>query len=71
MCLAVFGKLIDKENRLVDFKGIKRKVNLSLIKDVKEGDFLLVHAGFAIQKKDKETGKANWELIECLNSQKS
>lgn len=62
MCLAVFGKLIDKKNKIVDFNGIQREVNLDFV-EVTEGDFLLVHAGFAIKKVDKEIGEGNWELI--------
>lgn len=63
MCLAVPGKLIDKEKGIVDFNGIKRKTNLDFVEDVQVGDFLLVHAGFAIQKIDKKKAEKNWDLL--------
>mgnify|MGYP001772565503 CR=1 FL=1 len=48
--MAFVGKVIKKEgeNALVDFGGIRRHVSLSLV-DAKEGDWVLVHAGYAIR----------------------
>ncbi|EKD46618.1 MAG: hypothetical protein ACD_67C00147G0005 [uncultured bacterium] len=50
MCLAFPGKIIAIENQqaTADFKGIQKKINISLV-DVEVGDFVTVHAGFAIQ----------------------
>lgn len=60
MCLAIPGKiksirrLADKNRRAtVDFNGIEKEVNCELVK-VKKGDYVVVHAGFAIQKLEKE-----------------
>jgi len=52
MCLAIPGKIISikGEEALVDFDGLQKEVNISLIKTARPGDFLIVHAGFAIQK---------------------
>ena len=65
MCLAIPGKIItidkNKEYASIDYgDGTKRKVNVSLV-DVSIGDFVLVHAGFAIQVIDEK------EAIETLN----
>lgn len=51
MCLAYPGKIVTIENMraVVDFDGIEKKVNISLVPDVGIGDFVIVHAGFAIQ----------------------
>ena len=60
MCLAIPGKIVDidkkKEHATVDYgEGTRRKANITLV-DVKLGDYVLVHAGFAIQVLDeKET----------------
>ncbi len=35
----------------VDFDGIKKEINVAIV-DVKVGDFVMVHAGFAIEKMD-------------------
>ena len=52
MCLAVPMKLIkiEGEKGLVEVGGVQRKVGLQLMENVKAGDYLIVHAGFAIQK---------------------
>lgn len=34
--------------------GIKREVSVELLSDVKEGDYVIIHAGFAISKIDEE-----------------
>lgn len=57
MCLAFPGKIIsikDKEQATIDFDGMKKDVNISLIADAKKGDFVIVHAGFAVEKVEKE-----------------
>ena len=53
MCLAIPGKIIEidknKEHATIDYgDGTKRKANVTLV-DVKIGDYVLVHAGFAIE----------------------
>jgi len=59
MCLAIPGKIIEiednKEHAIVDYgDGTKRKANVTLV-EVKIGDYVLVHAGFAIEVlKEKE-----------------
>ncbi|MFH0856275.1 MAG: HypC/HybG/HupF family hydrogenase formation chaperone [bacterium] len=65
MCLATIGKIKKiKENNLAeaDFDGVRYDINIELV-DVKKNDYVMVHAGFAIQKvltKDvKEIKKLN------------
>ncbi len=63
MCLAVPGKiLVIDENDIanVDFGGVKRPVNVSLV-EVVVGDYVIVHAGYAIQRLDEE------EALQSLN----
>lgn len=52
MCLAIPGKIIELSGQeaLVDFNGVRRTVNISFIRNVTIGDYVLVHAGFAIRK---------------------
>ena len=54
MCLALPGKIIEIKDNIakVDFGGTHRDVNLSLI-DAKKNDYVIVHAGYAIQVIDK------------------
>jgi hydrogenase expression/formation protein HypC len=53
--MAYLGKVIkiNGTTAIVDFNGIKRDVELGLV-EVKEGDYVLVHAGYAIRKVNKE-----------------
>jgi hydrogenase expression/formation protein HypC len=62
MCLAVPGKIesvtgdagpMTRRGR-VDFAGIVKEVNLSLVPHAGLGDYVLVHAGIAIQRVDRE-----------------
>ena len=55
MCLAFPGKIIKIKDQqaIIDFDGVKKEVNVSLIENAKKGDFVIVHAGFAIEKVDK------------------
>lgn len=52
MCLAYPGKVIKIKNKkaIVDFGGIIKEVNIELVDALKIGDYVNVHAGFAIQK---------------------
>ena len=56
MCLAIPGKIVELEqdNATIEVDGVRRKSNVSLIKDAKVGDYVLLHAGFAIEKWSEE-----------------
>ncbi len=56
MCLAVPAKVtsVDGEEAVLDYGGIKRKANISMLNDVKVGEYVLVHVGYAISKMDEE-----------------
>lgn len=51
MCLAIPGEVVNIENEQgeINFSGVKRWVDLRLVEGVKVGDYVLVHAGCAIQ----------------------
>jgi hydrogenase expression/formation protein HypC len=64
MCLAIPAKVLEKtgNNAKVDFgDGTKRDVNISLV-DVHLGDYVIVHAGFAIQVLDKKDAEESLKL---------
>jgi hydrogenase expression/formation protein HypC len=65
MCLAVPGKLVRIEGDvgLVQFSGAERRVGLALVPDARVGDYLLVHAGYAIQRMDEAEALENLELL--------
>ena len=60
MCLAVPMKIVEVKGNegFVESSGLKRKANFSLIKSPRVGEYVLLHAGFAIERvKDKEAQK--------------
>lgn len=60
MCLGIPMKIVDINGSegLVESGGLKRKANFSFIKNPKIGEYVLIHAGFAIEKiKEKEAQK--------------
>ena len=66
MCVAVPGKIkaIKAGNAEVDFSGVTRSVSLDLVPAARKNDYVLVHAGFAIQVLDPADAKQTLELFE-------
>jgi hydrogenase expression/formation protein HypC len=70
MCLAIPAKVVSiNENSMaqVDIMGVSRHVSLDLVPDAKVEDFVLVHAGFAIQIIDEEAAAETLELLKTLD----
>ncbi|HEX08197.1 MAG TPA: HypC/HybG/HupF family hydrogenase formation chaperone [Thermoplasmatales archaeon] len=72
MCLAVPARvtkiLEERGYALVDYGGgVTRKVNISLV-SVKEGDYVMIHAGFAIEKLDEERAKETINIFKEILS---
>ena len=65
MCIAVPGKIlaIDKNTAEVNFGGAKRKVALDLVAHARKGDYVLVHAGFAIQVLEESEAEETLKLF--------
>jgi hydrogenase expression/formation protein HypC len=65
MCLAVPGKILNIEGKDadVDFGGVTRKVNISLVK-AEVGEYVIIHAGFAIQVVDREEAEETIKIWE-------
>jgi hydrogenase assembly chaperone hypC/hupF len=56
MCLAVPAKVVEIKDQLasVELNGVRRAASLMLLPEAKLGDYVLVHAGFAMQIVDAE-----------------
>lgn len=65
MCVAYPGKVLSIEgsHAQVDFTGAQVKVNVSMV-EVQPGDYVLVHAGMAIQKVETEEAESWVELFQ-------
>jgi hydrogenase expression/formation protein HypC len=71
MCLAIPGRVVeilDQENRLakVDVSGVLRNVNVGLLDGVRDGDWVLIHVGFALSKVDEEEAHATLALLQQM-----
>ena len=56
MCLAIPAKIIKINKNIAEVEsfGVKKEIDISLTPDARTGNFVIVHAGFAIQIIDKE-----------------
>ncbi len=65
MCLAVPVKVlqIDSQKALVELGGLTRHVSIMLVPDTQAGDYVLLHAGFAIQKLDESEAEETIRLF--------
>ena len=78
MCLAIPGQvvgLVDPANQIakVDVVGVRRNINVSLLAggddEVKPGDWVLIHVGFAISRVDEKEALATRELLEQMGQE--
>lgn len=69
MCLAFPAKIVEIKDSLatVERSGVKRDASLMLLPDAKIGDYVLIHAGFAIQVVDEEETKLRDEALGAIN----
>ena len=68
MCLAVPGRVlsIDGNMGIIEAGNLKRNVFLHLVPEVAVDDYVLVHAGCAIQKLDEEEAKITLDILKEL-----
>ena len=69
MCLAIPARIVSREENTmanVDIMGVNRTVSLDLVPEAGEGDYVLVHAGFALQVIDEATANETLELLKTL-----
>lgn len=65
MCLAIPSKIVKIENDVatIDVDGVRREASLLLLKNPKVGDYVIVHAGFAIHKINEEDAMESLKLL--------
>lgn len=72
MCLAIPGKVAQIEENhgmrtgRIQFGGITRQACLDFVPEAKEGDYVMVHVGFAISVVDKEEAERTYALLESM-----
>jgi len=76
MCLAVPGKIIAVQQGdgelerigTVDFQGSRMDVSLAMTPDAGQGDWILVHAGFALNTLDEAEALETWKYLEAISA---
>lgn len=65
MCLAIPSKIvaIDGDTAVIDVDGVRRKAGLMLVEDVCVGDYVIVHAGYAISRMDEDAALETLALM--------
>lgn len=68
MCIAIPGEIIELTitTAKVSIMGVETKVNIQLIDNPEIGDFVLIHAGCAIEKVDKNYSDSYFDMIKPL-----
>ena len=70
MCLGIPMKVKDIEGNFARVKtgNLLRKINVEMLKDLKVGDYVIVHAGFGIEVINPQEAKKTLELINEIES---
>ncbi len=65
MCLAIPSKIVEINDNMgtIDVAGVRREASLLLLEDPQVGDWVIVHAGFAIQKIDEATAQESLRYL--------
>ncbi|MEJ2720389.1 MAG: HypC/HybG/HupF family hydrogenase formation chaperone [bacterium] len=78
MCLAIPGKIVEMKDddpivRLgtVEFGGVFKEVNLSLVPDAEPGNYVIVHVGFALSVIDEAEAKRIFEDLDEIEKLES
>ncbi len=71
MCWAIPARIIEIDGEVgrVELSGTIREVGLQLLPEASVGDYVLVHAGFAIQKVDEEEAQETLRLFAEVEAQ--
>lgn len=65
MCLAIPSKIVAITDNIatIDVDGVRREASLMLVDDARVGDYVIVHAGYAINKLDEAAAQESLALL--------
>ncbi|MFO0866094.1 MAG: HypC/HybG/HupF family hydrogenase formation chaperone [Gemmataceae bacterium] len=75
MCLGIPGRIVEVASSLSDqletatvaFGGLKRPICVALVPDLRPGDYVLVHAGIAIEKIDEKQAAEMLAYLQAIS----
>lgn len=68
MCLAIPSKVLSIKGQTgrVDFGGVTKEISLCLLNDVKIGDYVIIHAGYALEIIDEDEANETLSLLKQI-----
>ena len=68
MCIGLPARVEEIENGIavVNCSGVRRSISVELIKDIKRGDYVMIHAGIAIARITNEEAEETQAILEDL-----
>ncbi len=71
LCLGVPAKVLEihGERAVVDFGGVTREAFITLLDDVKVGDYVIIHTGYAIEKLKPKEAEETLKLLKELSAE--
>ena len=69
MCLAVPARVVEcleGDRALIDLEGVRMDISIELLDDVRPGDYVIVHVGYAIGKLDEDEALATLQAMAAM-----
>ena len=70
MCLAVPARVVEcleGDRALIDLDGVRMDISLELLDDVRPGDYVIVHVGYAIGQLDEDEALATLQAMAAMS----
>lgn len=71
MCLAIPAKVVELlggDRAVIDIGGMQKEISLGLVEDVRAGDYVIVHVGYALARLDEEEAARTLALFAEMNA---
>lgn len=71
MCLAIPAKVVEllgDDHAIIDIGGMQKEISLGLVEDVRAGDYVIVHVGYALARLDEEEAARTLALFAEMNA---
>ncbi len=66
MCLAIpvrISRVLDEHRAVAEIGGVEREINVTLLEDIREGDYVILHVGFALARLDEAEARRTLQLM--------
>lgn len=70
MCLAIpvrVSRILDDDRAIIDIDGVQKEISLELVDDVAEGDYVIMHVGYALGRLDPVEAQKTLDLLNAMS----